>query len=315
MKAEQKAVQVVNVLSRDYVTLIGLEGLGLYVFLMRHSVTSLGSMNPAAMSKALNLDDEQFSILLKKLKLCGLISFKKKSEGKYSYKTLDFPTLSYPEKLHMLDQIYDEKLISYDEKKSAEFLLNLDHKHIAPSAPGITTKKPRTKKAIRTIDLEASEKRRNPNSFPALVDYYYSLLSKTFGIYCKSYNIVAEARLLKNSMRENNDSPEAVKKMFEYMISDAKARGKIELVNHVGLYTRKRTIAYYHVFAEPDTKATFDVGKKADEDTITDIKYIQQMFDYFKTKGFEDDIIIKDTLIPQFGEKSVQNFLDTRVTK
>jgi len=315
MKAEQRAVQVVNVLSRDYISLIGLEGLGLYVFLMRHSVTSLGSMNPAAMSKALNMEDDKFSILLKKLKLCGLISFKKKSEGKYSYKTLDFPPLSYPEKLHTLDAIYDEKLITYDEKKSAEFLMNLDHKHVIPHTDKNTEKKKRTKKAVSAIDLEASEKRRNPNSFPALVDYYYGLLSKEFGIYCKSYNIKAEASLLKKSMRDNNDSPENVKKMFGYIISDAKSRDKIEFVSHVACYTKNRNIAYYHVFSENNTRPAMDGGLKANEDVDVDVKYVKQMFDYFKTKGCEDDIIIKDTLVPQFGEKAVQKLLDTMENK
>lgn len=311
---EQKAVQVVNVLSRDYISLIGLEGLGLYVFLMRHSVTSLGSMNPAAMSKALNMEDDQFSILLKKLKLCGLISFKKKSEGKYSYKTLDFPPLSYPEKLHTLDAIYDEKLITYDEKKSAEFLLNLDHKHVTPHVTP-KDKKPSTKKAVASVDLEASEKRRNPNSFPALVDYYYGILSKEFGVYCKSYNIKAEASLLKKSMRENNDSPENVKKMFGYIISDAKSRGKIEFVSHIACYTRNRNVAYYHALAEKKDKPAMEVGLKVDENADVDVKYVKQMFDYYKTKGYEDDIIIKDTLIPQFGNKAVQKFLDTMESK
>ena len=315
MTSEQKATNIVNILSRDFTPLIGLDGLGLYVFLTRLDATNLGKFKVEYLADNLNISEDEVICLLNKLRICNLIEYKISKNGeKYNYLLPDFKSISQAERLHCIDIMEEETWITSEQKKEIEMIINVQYipKKSDADKDGVAViKKTRTKKAMYDVDLKKYIENRNPDSFPALVDNYYKILGKYFGSYYKSHNSVQEAKLLKDSMRDNNDNPEKVRQMFEHIISDAFSKGKIEYVSNIGRYIKLRPIAYYKIFVQKNSSPKFAGPGKIDENLDVDIKYIKEMYDYFKENNYKKDIIIKDILIPQYGEKSVNKFLLT----
>lgn len=318
MNIEQKAVNVINVLSRDYTNLIGLEGIGMYIMLMRVESVKLGVLDMEHLSFNSNMELERAATVIKKLHKCGLIELKSKGVKKYSVKTLEVKPISFTEKLFLVDEMFKEKLISYEEKREASEKLNAIQNNYSPSHLQETEetekapRKKRTRKPVADIDLLKIQRRRNPNSCPALVDDYYKVVSKYFGQYFISKNVVEEAHMLKENMRKFGDSPDTVRKLFEYVASQAKSRNDVEGVRKINYYLRSRDVAYFNVFTNPSMKSEMLGSKKEGTQGLVDSKYIKEMYDYFKTKNYSDDII-RDNLESEFGKESVAVFLQTLV--
>jgi predicted transcriptional regulator len=309
MNLEQKSMMIVNILSRDYVNLIGLEGVGLYVFLMRNEITgNLGVFEISRLAESLNLKEEFIVKILKKLNQVGVLEYKKKSGEKYSYKTLNISSLNSENKEHYLDRLFNENLVTAEERKSIQETINIKHTHGITNALGEDTVFNNAGKAVKNVNLEAKERRKNPNSAPELVKYYYELLSKYFGIKCYSHNLIKEAKLIKNDMRTYNDNPDTIRKIFEQMISEAKGKNEIEFVSHLGFYPKKRLNAYFHVI-NPSVQPKFITEAEVDKTKPVNPEHIREMLEYFRKKNIENDIIVKDILIPQFGEDAIQEFL------
>lgn len=311
MTIDQKSSNIVNILSRDFTPLIGLEGIGLYVFLTRLDANSFGKFKVEDLADNLNMGEDEVICLLNKLRICNLIEYKISKNGeKYDFKLPDFKSISQAEKLHFIDIMEEETWITKDEKKEIEAIIVIQHIPKKDTKEGVVSdKSKRSRKSTYDVDLKKYIENRNPDSFPALVDDYYKLIGKYFGSYHKSHNSVQEAKLLKDSMRSNGDSPEKVRKMFEYIISDAFTKGKIEYVSNIARYIKLRPIAFYRVFVNQVSGPKFIESGKVNEQTTIDLKFIKEQYDYFKENKHNHDIIVKDILTPQFGEKAVQDFL------
>jgi len=312
MTSDQKASNIVNILSRDFTPLIGLDGLGLYVFLTRLDATSFGKFKVENLADNLNMGEDEVICLLNRLRICRLIEYTISKNGdKYNFSLPDFKSISQSEKLHCADVMEEETWITREQKKQIEVIITIQHIPKRVEKEGVVeTKKPRSRKATYDIDLKKYIENRNPDSFPALVDDFYKTIGKYFGSYHKSHASIQEAKLLKDSMRDNNDSPEKVRKMFDYLISNAFEKGKIEYINNIGKYIKSRPIAYYNVFVAPASVVKFAGPGKIDSKNAN-MKFIKEMYDYHKQKSFKNDIIVNDILIPNFGEDAVNEFLKT----
>ncbi len=307
---------VVNTLSRDYVHLIGLDGIGLYVFLLRNELTgTMGKFEINQLSELFNLDSSVIVKMIKKLKKLALIEYKNKSEDQYTYKTLTISSLSFESKLHYLNGLFDDKLISEEERKIIEKAIEIKNTHGIPNELG-ENKVPfdKNKGVVKNVNLETKERKRNPNSSVELVKYYYKLMSQYFGIPCYSHNLIKEAKLIKNDMITYNDNADTIRKIFEQMISEAKADNKFEFVSHLGFYPKKRLNAYFNVM-NPSSKPKFITEARVDESKPVNQEHIKEMFDYFKNKNIENDIIVRDILTPEFGSDAVQQFLNNSMVK
>ena len=318
MNLEQKSLNIVNILSREYANLIGLDGIGMYVFLMRIESVKMGVLDLKTVSFAVNLDIEAVAIIIKKLYKCGLIDLKSKRDNKYSVKTLDIKPISYTEKLYLLDELFKEKLVSYEEKTNISKRIHAIYNNYSPSSLQETEetekiiKNKRKKKVVEEVDLLKAQRRRNPNSCPALVDDYYKAVSKYFGQYFTSRNVIQEAKMLKDNMRKYGDSPDNVRKLFDFIASQAKSRDEIDRVKQIDYYLKNRDVAYFNVFTNPSKPSAMLGSKKEEIVNTIDHKHIKEMYDFYKTKNLSFDII-KKRLEEQFQVEPVNNFLQTMV--
>lgn len=311
MTEDARIANIVNILSRDFTLLIGLDGLGLYVFLLRLEATNLGTFEIEKLTENLNMYPEDINNLLTKMKICGLIEYKLKNKDKYNYTLNPFKALSQPEKLHFLDLICENQLMNEEDAENVEYIIT-KAQNKTPKQEGEVTKKIKEKKPVQDIDILKKEKNINPDTGRALVRQYYHKLSNVFGMYCQTHNEYAEARLLNDSMRKYGDSPDRVRQMFEYIITDAKSKNMIEWVNHISKYLKFRDIAYYRLFVNPtNTNIKLAGPEQVDNNKEVDVKYIQEMYEHFLQIQMQSDIIIKDILTPQFGEKAVVEFMKT----
>lgn len=306
---------VVNILSRDYVNLIGLDGIGLYVFLLRNEITgTLGKFQISKLAVLFNLDSTIVVKMIKKLEKVKLLSYKNISDDQYSYKTLSISSLATESKAHYMDILFEEGLISDEEKKFIKYTIEAKHTHGISNELGEDNAFSNQTKVVRNVNLETKERKKNPDSAPELVKYYYKLLSQYFNLNCYSHNLVKEAKLIKNDMRTYNDSPDTIRKIFEQMVSEAKSKNQFEFVAHLGFYPKKRLNAYFNVI-NPSTKPKFITEARLDETKPINPEHIQEMFDYFKNKNIENDIIIKEILTAEFGLDAVQQFLNNSMVK
>lgn len=320
MTFEQKSASVVNILSRDYVNLIGIDGIGMYSFLMRIETTKLGNFDLNILALSLNIQFETAANIIKRLHRCELIDLKSKKNDKYTVKTLDIKPLSSPEKLHFMDRMFDEKILTYEQKVETLKLLKIVQNNLSTTATEEAyeiddikkERRKRTKKAVQETDLLDTKNRRKKDTGPALVDAYYKTISKYFNQYFVSKNMRVEANILLRNMRKYGDNPDKVRAMFEYVGSFAKSKEEVERVKQIDYYIKHRDDAYYHTFTNPSRPTVMLGVEEIKPQENVSIKYVKEMYEYYKRNSMASDIIVVK-LVEKYGQVKVDEFLKTMV--
>ncbi len=297
---------VFNFLTKDYLPLIGLDGIGFYCYLVRldrNNFSKMITIEFNIMPEILISTPEHLMKLINKLEICELLEVDYKKTLCH-VKPLNSCPQDSEKQLYYCDKLFDNFLITEEEKVKMVKEINIRRQEKNENFK----RQPKIREAVEDIELlKPSKIAQNPNNAVELVKYYYRLLSKEFNGDFHPANFVKEGSLLKKSMRKNGDTHEDVKRYFKLIIEQHKRENNFDAVSTMGLYGWLRNKANYHINKESIISKEI-VNEKDKKDII--LQEITEAFNYYISDGETVEESIQKLRLA-YKSELVDNFLKT----
>lgn len=285
-------------LSDHFSNLLPTEVVGLYCQLlwMNYNTYNGNGIQISDISKYVNVSQDRVYNYVLLLSECGLVEFRKRKNAIYISK---IDSRSKEDDILLLEKLCDKGIIPLHRKQGIIDLLNVvEVKKIA---------KKKAESSPQIFDFESQSNSTKINYFN-LVNYYYGLLSDTFGGSYKSHNVYVESAMLKNVMTSNSDSAEKTKKMFEYIIKKSRSSGEFERVSSMGLYSRIRNKVHHELF-EKNGGIDSPIISPVRIDEAQKMNNIRSLYLYYIKDGMDRDSAISE-LTKTFGGETINRFLE-----
>ena len=283
-----------SIIYLDYIRFIGEEAAGLYFHILWMSDKSLGKpLTPSYIIGKTSIKKESVKTILQTLLAAGLIT-RTRVDGLWTVVIQTPKYLTKKGKIRVAERLFNEDLISEDEKIDMIKYINKRHEHDSDELTPTDQSK--------VINFETEK---NPDTGESLVEFYYRTLSRAFGAKYVSRNAVIEIKNLKDCMKKNGDTPEMTRDFFAWIIARAKQKGKFEQVSSLGLYPELRKHAYNAIVTGRNVDGKFAPEVERSVDIIVNM---QAVFDIYVGKGFSKEEI-EERMNNSFDKQAVDDFL------
>lgn len=297
MTFDEKVSLIFRLVNEDYANILSPEGAGVYmrlVWMRQEMLDSKVYKNNPSISydyilSNVKISREDLDTHIKILEALGLVSMLSRKAAVY----INNPkSLNYDERVKLIEDLAEKGIIDPSQKH-----VHIDGIHIHEEK-----KKQRKISSMEPKDYDfGSATIRNPDSSAGLVKYYYDKLSQEFGGHFTSRNIAREASLIKALMGKWNDSPDATRQMFDYMIKKAKEKGRFQDVSSMSLYGSMRNNVYYYLFGQ---KLQAPKPLSVQEEKMSNMKVL---YDIYLDNGMSHEEAFKE-LGSAFGEETLKQF-------
>ena len=230
MNVEEKVKEAFRIIHSEYGSFLSPETIGVYYSLL---YIGDGSENITLeeMLNGINLDSKEIKSHLRVLKTCDLIVISDLT-GKKAIRVSPPVRLAYEYKVSLVEKLVDSGIINKAKLSDILSKIKIQNEELVKRERGDS-------------DFAFDEaKILSPETPEGLLNFYYKFLSKEFGGTYRSHNEMTETSKIEDSMIKNGDTPEIMRKMFTFLISDARKRNDFNQVSSLKFFGNMRNNAH-----------------------------------------------------------------------